>query len=350
MASNSFGRFFRITTFGESHGPGLGVVIDGCPAGLTIDMDALRYEMARRRPGQSKVTTPRSEDDDVRIWSGTVDGVTTGHPIMMLIENQGQKSHHYDKLKTVYRPGHADFTWEKKYGLRDVRGGGRSSARETAARVAAGSIARQLLAREGVSIVGHVTQIGTIVAEKFDADEIERNIVRCADADAAARMVEAIDAKRKEGDSLGGIVEVIAEGVPVGWGDPIYEKLDARLAYALMSVNAVKGVEIGAGFASASSTGSANNDPIGPDGFLSNNAGGILGGVSNGMPVVARAAIKPTSSINKTQQTIDADGNPAELEVGGRHDPCVVPRGVPVCEAMVALVLVDCLLAPPAKI
>ncbi len=345
MSANSFGRIFRITTFGESHGHAIGVVIDGVPSRIELDLGAVQAELDRRRPGQSSVTTQRAEDDVVHVFSGLYEGKTTGAPIALVIFNKDQRSKDYSSIAEVFRPGHADYTWHTKYGIRDPRGGGRSSGRETAARVAAGAVAKQILAPLGVRITGHVTRVADIAAGSFDPAVIETNPVRCADADAAARMVAAIEAAKSAGDSLGAVVEVVAEGVPVGWGDPIYEKLEARLAFGLMSIGAIKGVEIGDGFASALLRGSESNDAMDAGGFATNHAGGIQGGISNGAPIVARIAVKPTSSISREQRTVDTEGREREIRIEGRHDPCIAPRVVPVAEAMVALVLVDAYLA-----
>ena len=348
MSSNSFGDNLRITTFGESHGPAVGVVIDGVRPGIEIDLAALQAELDRRRPGQSALSSPRKETDQVEVLSGVFEGKTTGAPIALLVRNQDARSGHYEDLKDLFRPGHADFTWYKKFGIRDWRGGGRTSGRETVSRVAAGAIARQLLDKAGVRITAHVVRIGEVVAETFEREAIAENDARCADPVAAEKMATAVLAARKDGDSLGGIVEVVAEGVPAGWGDPVFEKLDARLASALMSIGAVKGVEIGAGFDLARRRGSASNDPITPSGFASNNMGGLLGGITNGEPLVLRVAVKPTSSIRHVQDTIDIHGNATTVRVPGRHDPCICPRLVPVAEAMVALVLADAYLRQQA--
>jgi chorismate synthase len=348
VAGSSFGEVFRVHTFGESHGPGLGVIIDGCPAGLALDEELIRRDLARRRVGQSKVTSQRQEEDAFQILSGVFDGRTTGTPIGLIVFNQDADSSKYETIKHLYRPGHADFTYDAKYGFRDYRGGGRSSARETVARVAAGAIAKMLLAREGIAITGFVAQIGPIRMQTFDPDEIERNIVRCPDPVAAEQMVEAILAARRDGDSLGGLVEVRAEGVPAGLGEPVFDRLDADIAKALMGIPAVKGVEIGAGFAVVERRGSENNDAFEQrDGRIrtrTNNAGGILGGISTGETIVARMAVKPTSSIVLEQETVTQTGDPATIKVLGRHDPCVCPRAVPIAEAMLALVLADHLL------
>ena len=346
MAGNSFGTLLRLTSWGESHGEMIGGVLDGCPAGLRISLDDIQKEMDRRRPGQSKVTTQRQEPDSVKIVSGLFDSVTTGAPISFLIENEDKKTSSYEKIKDIYRPGHADYTYDVKYGIRDWRGGGRSSARETAVRVAGGAIAKMIL--KGVKITGYTIQIGSIKMEKFNAGEIEKNVVRCPDATAAAEMVKAIETARKDKDSLGGIVEVRAQNVPPGLGMPVYNKLSADLAAALMSINAVKGVEIGDGFAAAVMKGSDFNDEMEPGGdrpvFKTNHAGGILGGISNGNDIVVRIAVKPTPSLPREQKSVDKNGNPVKIIVEGRHDPCVCPRAVPVAEAMVALVLADHLL------
>lgn len=341
MSSNTFGDNFRLTTFGESHGPAIGVVVDGLHPGLEIDFVAVQEQLDRRRPGSSDLTSPRKEKDQLEVLSGVFQGKTTGAPIAILIRNSDAKSQHYDTLKDLFRPGHADYTFFKKYGIRDWRGGGRSSGRETACRVAAGAIAIQLLKKEGVEIVGHVVQVGDVTARTYSSDEIDNNPVRAADPLAAVAMAEAIRVAKKAGDSLGGVVEVRATGVPAGWGDPVFQKLDAQLAAALMSIGAVKGVEIGDGFALCARRGSETNDPIERDGFITNHMGGILGGISNGAPIVARIAVKPTASIRIKQQTITKDGEPTTLVVPGRHDPCICPRVVPVAESMMALVLVD---------
>ena len=345
--SNAFGRLFRFTTWGESHGPALGVVVDGCPAGLELDESDLQRDLDRRRPGQSRVTTRRKEEDRAEILSGVFEGRTTGHSISLLIRNKDADSSKYEPLRSLFRPGHADFTYAAKWGIRDHRGGGRSSARETAARVAAGAIARKLLARLGVSILGYVHQAGPVrwEGDRFDPEEIERNAARCPDAETAVLMEEAILEARKAGDSLGGAVTIRAEGVPPGWGEPIYGRLDADLAAAMMSINAVKGVEIGSGFRSAGMRGSEHNDPFemkdGETRTRTNSAGGILGGISTGAPIVVRFAVKPTSSILIAQDTVTTAGEKTTVRVEGRHDPCVATRAAPVGEAMMALVLVD---------
>lgn len=346
--SSTFGRLFTITTWGESHGPALGVVVDGCPAGLPLDVNDIQRDLDRRRVGQSIVTSTRDEKDRVEILSGVFEGFTTGAPISMMTTNGDQRSKNYDNLRDVFRPGHADFTYWAKYGHRDHRGGGRSSSRETWGRVAAGAIAKKLLAEFGVEIYAFAAEIGGIEMETFDRDQIERNLVRCPDPVAAAKMVEAITRVRKERDSIGGVVEVRATGVPVGLGDPTFDKLDALIGMAMLSIPATKGVEIGGGFGMARQRGSESNDAFTvEDGHVrtrSNHAGGTLGGISTGEDIVVRVALKPTSSIAREQETVDVDLNPRTLIVEGRHDPCVVPRAVPVVEAMLALTLADLLL------
>ncbi|MBC8282342.1 MAG: chorismate synthase [Nitrospinae bacterium] len=345
MSGSSFGKLFKITTWGESHGRGLGVVIEGCPAGLPIKESEIQFELDRRRTGQSKVTTTRKEGDKIQIMSGVFKGKTTGTPISLLVENEDADSSKYELIKDLYRPGHADYTYDMKYGFRDYRGGGRSSARETVGRVAAGAIAKKLLARDKIKIIGFTRQVGKLVAQEIDYGEIENNIVRCPDVKIAEKMINAIMRARKKGDSLGGVVEVVAQGVPAGLGEPVFDRLDADLAKAVMSIPAVKGVEIGAGFQSATMTGSECNDTFVMKNkkvaTASNNAGGILGGISNGMDIIVKLVVKPTSSINKAQDTVTQKGKKAEIRVEGRHDPCVAPRAVPIAEAMVALTLID---------
>lgn len=345
MSGSSFGKLFKITTWGESHGRGLGVVIEGCPAGLPIKESEIQLELNRRRTGQSKVTTTRKEGDQIQIMSGVFKGKTTGTPISLLVENEDADSSKYELIKDLYRPGHADYTYDMKYGFRDYRGGGRSSARETVGRVAAGAIAKKLLARERIKIIGFTRQVGKHIAKNIDYREIENNIVRCPDNKIAEKMVSSIMRARKKGDSLGGVVEVIAQGVPAGLGEPVFDRLDADLAKAVMSMPAVKGVEIGVGFQSAIMTGSECNDVFVMKNkkvmTATNNAGGILGGISNGMDIVIRLVVKPTSSINKAQDTVTQQGKKAEIRVEGRHDPCVAPRAVPIAEAMVAITLID---------
>ena len=345
MSGSSFGKLFKITTWGESHGRGLGVVIEGCPAGLPIKESEIQFELNRRRTGQSKVTTTRKEGDQIQIMSGVFKGKTTGTPISLLVENEDADSSKYELIKDLYRPGHADFTYDMKYGFRDYRGGGRSSARETVGRVAAGAIAKKLLARERIKIIGFTRQVGKHIAKNIDYREIENNIVRCPDNKIAEKMINSIMRARKKGDSLGGVVEVIAQGVPAGLGEPVFDRLDADLAKAVMSMPAVKGVEIGVGFQSAIMTGSECNDVFAMKNkkviTTTNNAGGILGGISNGMDIVIRLVVKPTSSINKAQDTVTQQGKKAEIRVEGRHDPCVATRAVPIAEAMVAITLID---------
>ena len=345
MSGSSFGKLFKITTWGESHGRGLGVVIEGCPAGLPIKESEIQLELNRRRTGQSKVTTTRKEGDQIQIMSGVFKGKTTGTPISLLVENEDADSSKYELIKDLYRPGHADYTYDMKYGFRDYRGGGRSSARETLGRVAAGAIAKKLLARERIKIIGFTRQVGKHIAKNIDYREIENNIVRCPDNKIAEKMINSIMRARKKGDSLGGVVEVIAQGVPAGLGEPVFDRLDADLAKAVMSMPAVKGVEIGVGFQSAIMTGSECNDVFAMKNkkviTTTNNAGGILGGISNGMDIVIRLVVKPTSSINKAQDTVTQQGKKAEIRVEGRHDPCVATRAVPIAEAMVAITLID---------
>jgi len=348
MSHNSFGHLFRVTTWGESHGPAIGCVVDGCPPGLPLEEADLQRELDRRRPGTSKFVTQRREADAARILSGVFEGRTTGTPISILIENTDQRSKDYGDIARLYRPGHADYAYDAKYGFRDYRGGGRSSARETAARVAAGAIARKVLG-DGVAIRGALVAMGGdgIDASGWDWEETARNPFFCPDAAAAARWAEKLEAARLAGSSLGGSVEVRAQGVPAGWGAPIYGKLDAEIAAALMSINAAKGVEIGDGFAAAALRGEENADemipgaPNGPPQFLSNHAGGVLGGISTGQEIIARMAVKPTSSILTPRRTVDQDGKAAEIVTKGRHDPCVAIRAVPVAEAMLACVLAD---------
>jgi len=359
MSHNTFGHLFRVTTWGESHGPALGCVIDGCPPGIPLSEDDIQPWLDRRRPGQSRYTTQRQEADQVRIMSGVFageDGVqlTTGTPIALQIENVDQRSKDYGEIKDKFRPGHADYTYLAKYGIRDHRGGGRSSARETAMRVAAGAVARKVLA--GMTIRGALVQLGPhgIDRANWDWDEVDRNPFFAPDAEAAVRWADYLDGVRKAGSSAGAVIEIVAEGAPPGLGAPLYGKLDQDVAAAFMSINAVKGVEIGAGFAAAALTGEENADEMRmrPDGtpeFLSNNAGGVLGGLSTGAPVVARFAVKPTSSILKPRQTVDATGQDTEIVTKGRHDPCVGIRAVPVGEAMMALVLADHLLRHRAQ-
>lgn len=354
---SSFGVQFRVTTFGESHGPGLGAVVDGCPPRLHLDEAILQRELDRRKPGQSRLVTPRKEDDRVEILSGVLDGQTLGTPIAMLIRNADARGKDYDAIARAYRPSHADFTYDAKYGMRAVAGGGRASARETAGRVAAGAIAQQLLAARGVSIVAWVDEVAGIGCEvdgdTVTRDEVDANDVRCPDPAAAARMIDRIDAARKDGDSVGGCVRAVCRGVPAGWGEPVFDKLDADVAKAMMSIPAVKAIEIGSGFAGTLSTGSAHNDryvnKAGRIGTATNRSGGIQGGISNGEPVTVRVGFKPTATIMRPQDTVDKDGNEVVLQPRGRHDPCVLPRAVPIVEAMLALVLADHCLRQAAR-
>jgi chorismate synthase len=338
---SSFGRAFRIVTFGESHGAAVGVVLDGVKPGLLFDLEAIQREMDRRRPGQSDLVTPRSEADRVQVLSGVYEGRTTGHPIAMVVFNENQRSGDYQAISDLFRPGHADLTYDRKYGIRDPRGGGRSSGRETLARVAAGAWAKQQLAVLGVSVRGFNREIAGIEGKVVDWPFVENNPLRVADPGIFEVQKAAVEAARAEGDSVGGVCEVWIEGLPAGLGDPAFGKLDGLLALACMSIGAVKGVELGAGFASARRRGSENNDPLGPGGPMKNDAGGTLGGITTGAPVVVRLAVKPTSSISKPQRTIDREGHVSDIATHGRHDPCIAPRIVPVAEAMCALVVYD---------
>ena len=342
MSGNTFGKLFTVTTFGESHGPALGAIVDGCPPGLELTEADLQRDLDRRKPGTSKYTTQRREGDEVRILSGVFEGRTTGTPIGLLIENTDQRSRDYNKIAETFRPGHADYTYQQKYGLRDYRGGGRSSARETAMRVAAGGIAKKFLKeRYGIVIRGYLAQMGQYDLALKDWAAVDQNPFFCGDPERVPELEAYIDALRREGESVGAKVTVMAEGVPPGWGEPIFDRLDAEIAYALMSINAVKGVEIGAGFASIRQKGSEHRDEITPEGFLSNNAGGVLGGISSGQAVVASLALKPTSSIRIPGRSIDLNGAPTQVITTGRHDPCVGVRATPIAEAMLALVLMD---------
>ena len=346
MGGSSFGTLFRISTFGESHGAAVGVVLDGCPAGLELTEADLQHDLDRRRVGQSRMTSARNEADIVRILSGVFEGRTTGTPIAMVVENTNARSQDYDAIKHLYRPGHADYTWDAKFGFRDYRGGGRSSARETVGRVAAGAVARKLLRTIGVEVLGYTVQLAHLHARRIVEDEIERNPMRCPDPDVAPEMVALVEQARRDLDSLGGVVEVRARNVPPGLGEPVFDKLDADIGKAMMSIPAVKGLEIGAGFAVAEERGSHNNDPFlrredGRIGTATNNAGGILGGISTGEEIVVRVVAKPPASIAQEQQTVDQQGQAAAISVKGRHDPTVLPRLVPVAEAMLLLVLAD---------
>ena len=342
MSGNSFGKLFTVTSFGESHGPALGCIIDGCPPGLELSEADMQRDLDRRKPGTSRHTTQRREADEVRILSGVFEGKTTGTPIGLVIENTDQRSKDYSKISEQFRPAHADYTYMHKYGVRDYRGGGRSSARETAMRVAAGAVARKFLEqRLGILIRGYLSQLGPIKAEKLDWEQVHQNPFFCPDADKVAEMEAYMDALRKEGDSIGARINVVAEGVPPGLGEPIFDRLDADLAHALMSINAVKGVEIGAGFDCIEQKGTEHRDEMTPEGFLSNNAGGVLGGISSGQPIVASIALKPTSSLRLPGRGIDVNGDPCEVITTGRHDPCVGIRATPIAEAMMAIVLMD---------
>lgn len=348
MAGNSFGTLFKITTFGESHGVGIGVVIDGVPANIPLSEADIQPELDRRRPGQSKITTQRQEGDKVEILSGVFNGKTTGAPLALLIRNQDQRSKDYDNIKNVYRPGHADFTYIAKYGIRDYRGGGRSSGRETACRVAAGAVAKKILSKLKIKIIVYTLAVGDIYAKDIDFAQIEQNMVRTADKSAAEKMIARIEEVRKNGDSIGGILQCVIKGVPAGLGDPCFDKLNARLAHALMSIATVKGIEFGEGFSAANMLGSVHNDPFtvksGKAALKSNHAGGILGGISTGEDINIRLALKPPSSIAKKQMTINEELEIIETQVKGRHDPCLCPRVVPVAEAMIALTLLDSLM------
>jgi chorismate synthase len=342
MSGNSIGKLFTVTTFGESHGPALGGIVDGCPPGMELSEADLQTDLDRRKPGQSKFTTQRREDDKVQILSGVFEGKTTGTPIGLLIHNEDQRSKDYSKIADRFRPGHADYTYQQKYGVRDYRGGGRSSARETAIRVAAGAIAKKYLReRYGVVIRGYMAQMGPIKAEAFDWDAVEQNAFFFPDAAKVAQLEDFINAIRKDGDSIGARINVVATGVPPGWGEPVFDRLDADIAYAMMCINAVKGVEVGAGFASVEQRGSQHRDEMTPKGFLSNNAGGVLGGISSGQDIVVSMALKPTSSILIPGKSVDVNGNEVEVVTTGRHDPCVGIRATPIAEAMLAIVLMD---------
>ncbi len=342
MSGNTFGHLFRVTTFGESHGPALGCIVDGCPPGMELSEADIQRDVERRRSGTSRHTSQRHEADRVKILSGVFEGSTTGTPIGLHIENTDQRPKDYEAIKDQFRPGHADYTYLMKYGRRDYRGGGRSSARETVMRVAAGAIARKYLReRYSVEIRGWLAQLGPLRLDAKDLDTVDSNPFFCADPARIAELETYLDALRKEGDSIGARVTVIARGVPPGWGEPVFGKLDADIASAMMGINAVKGVEIGAGFAAIVQKGSEHRDEMIPVGFLGNNAGGILGGISTGQDVVVSLAVKPASSIRLTGRTIDVHGEPAEISVHGRHDPCVGLRAIPIAEAMLALVLVD---------
>ncbi len=342
MSGNSIGKLFTITSFGESHGPALGCVVDGCPPGLELSASDLQHDLDRRKPGRSRYTTQRREADEVTILSGVFEDKTTGTPIGLLIHNTDQKPRDYGEIMDRFRPSHADYTYQQKYGMRDYRGGGRSSARETAMRVAAGAIAKKYLnERYGIVIRGYLAQMGPIKPERFDWEEVENNAFFCPDADKVAELESYIDALRKEGNSIGARITVVASNLFPGLGEPIFDRLDAEIARALMSINAVKGVEIGAGFACVEQKGTEHRDEITPEGFLSNNAGGILGGISSGQDIVATIALKPTSSILIPGKSVNVNGDAVEVRTKGRHDPCVGIRATPIAEAMLAIVLMD---------
>lgn len=341
MAGSSFGQVFRISTFGESHGGAVGVVVDGVTPGIDLVPEDVQKQLDRRKPGQSDITTPRKEPDTVNILSGIFENKTTGTPLFMVLYNSDADPSAYFNIKDMFRPGHADYTYYKKYGIRDWRGSGRASGRETAGRVAAGAVARKLLERRGVSVLAYTTKAAGISCETFDPTVIEKNPLRACDPDAAVRMVEKINRIKAENDSAGGIIECRVRGVAPGIGEPVFDKLDAEIAHAMLSIGAIKGIEFGAGFRVADMTGSQHNDAMGPDGYLTNNAGGIIGGISNGEEIIFRVAVKPTSSIAKPQKTVDLAGNERTIVTEGRHDACICPRVVPVVEAMVCIVLED---------
>lgn len=348
MAGSTFGNYFKLTTFGESHGEAIGGVIDGCPAGVSVDLVAIENQMMRRRPGQSTIVTQRKEADTVRFLSGIFEGKTTGSPIGFIIENTNQKSADYTHIKDSYRPSHADYTFDKKYGHRDYRGGGRSSARETACRVAAGAIASQLLG--AIAITGYVSSVGDLTLEKpyqeLDFNTVDSNVVRCPDAEMASKMIAKIKEVKKQGDTIGGIITCVIQNVPVGLGEPVFDKLHAQLGKAMLSINAVKGFEFGSGFKGATMNGSEHNDLFNQDGTTKSNlSGGVQGGISNGMDIYFRVAFKPVATIMQKQQTINSKGEKIEMQGKGRHDPCVVPRAVPIVEAMAALTIADFWLA-----
>jgi len=341
MSGNSFGQAFSITTFGESHGGAVGVVVDGVTPGIPLSEADIQVQLDRRKPGQSSITTPRKEPDTAHILSGVFEGQTTGTPIMVILYNSDADPSAYDDIKDKFRPGHADYTYLQKYGIRDWRGSGRASGRETAGRVAAGAIARKILDNLGVSIIAYTKRSAGIECERYEPDEIERNPLRACDPDAAARMLAKIEQIKETEDSVGGVIECRVTGVSAGIGEPVFDKLDASLAHGMLSIGSVKGIEFGAGFAAAEMTGSGHNDEMSARGFTTNNAGGIIGGIANGDEILFRVAVKPTSSISREQQTIDIAGNERTIRTEGRHDACICPRIVPVVEAMAALVLVD---------
>ncbi|MFV0346791.1 MAG: chorismate synthase [Bacteroidales bacterium] len=346
---NTFGNIFRLTTFGESHGAGVGGVVDGCPSGVEVDVDFIQQELNRRKPGQSHITTPRKEDDKVEILSGVFEGKTTGTPIGFVVYNQNQKSKDYDNIKSTYRPSHADYTYDEKYGFRDYRGGGRSSARETIARVVGGAIAKQLLKGLGVEVCAYVSQVHDIVLDKpytgLNLSEIDSNVVRCPDKKIADKMIAKIEEATKKHESVGGVITGVAKGVPTGWGEPVFDKLHARLGFAMLGINAAKGFEIGAGFGATKMYGSQHNDTFvnrnGKIATLTNNSGGVQGGISNGEDIFFNVAFKPIATLLKKQKSVNSDGEEIEITPKGRHDACVLPRAVPIVEAMTALVLAD---------
>ncbi|MES9931636.1 MAG: chorismate synthase [Candidatus Sedimenticola sp. PURPLELP] len=350
MSGNSFGKLFTVTSFGESHGPAIGCIVDGCPPGLELTAEDLQRDLDRRKPGTSRHTTQRREADQVEILSGVFEGQTTGTPIALIIHNTDQRSKDYSKIMDRFRPGHADYTYIRKYGLRDYRGGGRSSARETAMRVAAGAIAKKYLQQHyGIEIRGYLSQLGPIKVEKLDWEQVETNPFFSPDAAKVPEMEAYMDALRKEGNSVGARINVVASGVPAGWGEPIFDRLDADIAHAMVSINAVKGVEIGAGFDSVAQKGTEHRDEITPEGFLSNHAGGVLGGISSGQDILVSIALKPTSSMRIPGRSVNLQGEPVEVVTEGRHDPCVGIRATPIAEAMLALVLMDQMLRHRAQ-
>jgi len=350
MSGNAFGVLFKVTTWGESHGYATGAVVEGCPAGIDITEEDIQKVLNRRKPGMIASSSPRKEEDVVKILSGTFHGKTTGTPISLIIENKNVDSGAYENIKDIFRPGHGDFTYFKKYGVRDYRGGGRASGRETAARVAAGAIAETIISRAGMEVIAYTKALGGVVAklDRISRGDLSASHLMCPDPEAAREMEAKLEEARRSGDSLGGIVEIIVRGCPPGLGEPVFDKMDADLAKGLMSIGTVKGVEIGAGFKVAEMRGSQVNDPIAPDGFLTNNAGGILAGITTGEEIVIRAACKPIPSIARVQQTINVEGKPVELSIKGRHDVAVIPRIIPVCEAMVNIILADHLLRQKA--
>ena len=350
MSGNSIGVLFRVTTWGESHGKAVGVVVDGCPSNIALKESDIQEELERRKPGRITSASPRREEDLVEIVSGTFEGRTTGTPISLIIRNRDADSAAYEELRDIFRPGHGDFTYYKKYGIRDHRGGGRASARETVARVAAGAIAKKVISPEGVEVIAYTKELGGIAAERISFSDIQRNTLQCPDLKAAQAMAEKLEEARRDGDSLGGIVEIIVRGCPPGLGEPVFDRIDADLAKALMSIGTVKGVEIGAGFQAAKMRGFECNDPITPEGFSTNNAGGVLAGITNGDEIVIRVACKPISSVGKTQETVDVHGKPVTVSIKGRHDVCVIPRIIPVCEAMVRIILADHVLRQRANL